>query len=75
MSKENKSFEQALNELEEIVEKLENGDIPLEKAIEFYEKGMKLSKACDTILKDATEKVTLIMNEKGEKEAFELEEE
>ncbi len=45
--KENKqSFEQSLKRLEEIVEQLEQGDVPLDDALKMYEEGIELSKAC-----------------------------
>lgn len=69
------TFEKALNELEKVVDKLESGDLPLEEAIKYYEKGMALSKTCDSILKDVSEKITHIMNEEGESEPFDLQEE
>ena len=50
---ENLSFEDSLKELEDIVNKLERGDIPLDDAIEEFKKAMDLVKACDDKLKDA----------------------
>jgi exodeoxyribonuclease VII small subunit len=44
MAKEKKSFEKSLNELEEIVEKLERGEMSLDDSIEIFQKGVKLSK-------------------------------
>lgn len=45
--KENKqTFEQSLKRLEEIVEQLEQGDVPLDDALKMYEEGIELSKAC-----------------------------
>ena len=55
------SFETALKELEEIVQQLEQDDVPLEKAMKFYEKGMKLSKQCNDMLESAEEKMTVIL--------------
>ena len=45
------SFEENLKELEEIVEKLESGDIDLEKSVKLYEQGMILKKNCENKLK------------------------
>lgn len=71
MSKEKDvSFEEAMESLEEIVEKLEEGDVPLEKALTYYQEGMKLSKLCHDELKNVQEKMTQIMNEQGELEPF-----
>jgi exodeoxyribonuclease VII small subunit len=54
------SFEQALSELEEIVDRLESGDIDLEGAIEAYARGAELKKHCDEKLRQAQEKVSKI---------------
>lgn len=69
------SFEEAMLELEKIVERLEEGDVPLEKAIMYYQDGMKLSKLCSDKLESVQEKMTHIMNEHGELEPFEILEE
>lgn len=76
MDKENNiSFEEAMIQLEKIVGKLEEGDVPLEKAITYYQEGMKLSKVCSDKLTNVQEKMTQIMNEQGELEPFEVQEE
>ncbi|MBB2970015.1 exodeoxyribonuclease VII small subunit [Mesorhizobium sp. RMAD-H1] len=54
------SFEQALEQLERIVEDLERGDVPLEQSIRIYERGEALKKHCDTLLKAAEDKVEKI---------------
>ena len=59
-----KSFEQTLKELEEVVEELEKGDIPLEKAIKKFEDGMKLSRQCSEMLEETERKISLLI--KGE---------
>ncbi|TQS74507.1 exodeoxyribonuclease VII small subunit [Ornithinibacillus gellani] len=69
------SFEEAMKALEEIVSKLEEGDVPLEKAIAFYQEGMDLSKTCSDKLNHVQEKMVKIMNEQGELESFEVQEE
>ena len=51
------TFEQAMAELDEIVRKLENGQIPLEEAIKTYEHGMELKKICEEKLKSAEMKI------------------
>ncbi len=56
------SFEDALKELEDIVSKLEGGQVSLEQSISFYERGEKLKQRCEALLKDAEmriEKITL----------------
>lgn len=73
MTKEKElTFEEAMLALDEIVEKLEEGDVPLEKAITYYEEGMKLSKLCNDKLKSVQEKMTNIINEQDELEPFEI---
>ena len=54
------SFEQSLKELEEIVSRLEQGDVELEKSISIYERGETLRKHCDDLLKRAEAKVEKI---------------
>lgn len=50
-----KTFEQSLNALEKIVNELESGDLPLEKALKKFDEGMALSRQCSAML-DETEK-------------------
>ncbi len=71
-NKEELSFEEAIVKLEEIVLKLEEEDVPLEKAIDFYQEGMKLSKLCDDILQNAQEKMTQILKDGNTVEPFEI---
>lgn len=66
-----KSFEEALAQLQGIVEELENGDLPLEKAIRKFEDGMKLSKYCSECLDEAESRLTLL-TESGEEKPFTL---
>ncbi|WP_336278956.1 exodeoxyribonuclease VII small subunit [Bartonella sp. CB175] len=54
------SFEEALKQLEVIVESLERGDVPLEQSIDIYERGEALKKHCDKLLKAAEAKVEKI---------------
>lgn len=67
------SFEENLNELEDIVKKLENGDISLDNAIKEYDKAMNLANLCDKKLKEAESKLAKIVNESNELEDFEIE--
>ena len=64
MSNEKKklSFEENLEKLEEIVKKLENGDVPLDDAIKEFNEAMVLAKKCDEKLKSAEEAITKIVN-------------
>ena len=58
--KEEKTFEENLSELENIVKELEQGNIDLEKSIDKYTEAMKLVKVCSDKLNNATEKVNKI---------------
>ncbi|GGC91287.1 exodeoxyribonuclease 7 small subunit [Thalassobacillus devorans] len=69
------SFEEAIEQLESLVEKLEEGDVPLEKAINYYQEGMKLSKTCSEKLNRVEQQMQQIMNEHGEFEPFSVQEE
>lgn len=60
-----KDFEAAIAELETIVKKLEDGDLPLEKSLELYERGVQLSRFCHTRLEEAEKRIE-ILNERGE---------
>jgi len=60
-----KDFEGAIAELEAIVKKLEEGDLPLEKSLELYERGVQLSRFCYARI-EAAEKRIEILNERGE---------
>ncbi len=53
-------FERALAELEEIVERLEKGAVPLEESIAIYERGEALKKHCDGLLKSAEQRIEKI---------------
>ena len=63
MNKDKMSFEDALRDLEEIVENLNNDDLELEKAIAAYEKGMELKKICEQRLKEAKLRIENIKEE------------
>lgn len=56
------TFEQALNRLEEIVRKLESGEVSLDESIEIYQEGILLSKQCSDMLQEAEGKVLSIVN-------------
>ncbi len=69
------TFEEAMEKLEVIVEKLEEGDVPLEEAINIYKQGMELSKLCHEKLKSVENQLTQILTEDGRKENFVISEE
>ena len=62
-NKEKVSFEDAVRDLEEIVDNLNNDDLDLEKAISAYEKGMELKKICEERLKEAKLRIENIKDE------------
>lgn len=69
-SKENQyetlTFEEALKRLEEVVQKLEDGDVPLEEAIDLFQEGMALSKRCSQQLDKAEQRIEMLIEENGE---------
>ena len=67
-------FEGALEELEELVSSMEDGELSLEDSLKAFEKGIKLTRECQTALKKAEQKVQVLLNESGETEDFELDE-
>lgn len=76
MSKEKElTFEEAMEQLEHIVDLLEVGDVPLEEAITIYKKGMDLSKICHGKLATAQEQLVQILDENGELKPFQVKEE
>ncbi len=64
------TFAVAITDLEEIVRKLEQGDVPLEEAIDLYKKGMELSKFCHEKLSNAEQQLISIVGEDGQKQPF-----
>jgi exodeoxyribonuclease VII small subunit len=60
------SFETGLQQLEGIVKEMEGGDLPLERALELFEKGMKLSEACRKQLEEAETRVETLIKRAGE---------
>jgi len=68
MSTKNNSneFEQSLSELEQLVESMETGELSLEDSLNAFEKGVKLTRDCQTKLNAAEQKVELLMEKQGE---------
>ena len=58
-------FEDALNKLEKIVSKLEEGDIPLEESLKLFEEGIRLSRFCNQKLDEAEKKVEILLKDKN----------
>ena len=63
------AFEEGLDQLEKIVKQLEDGDLPLEKSLELFEKGVRLSEACRKQLQEAEGKVEILLKKQGRVEA------
>lgn len=68
------SFEEAMKQMEETVERLEEGDVPLEEAIRLFQKGMNLSKTCHQKLQKVERKMDQILRDDGEIESFTIRE-
>ena len=72
----NINLEKSLADLEDLVEELESGDLPLEKAMKKFEEGIKLTRSCQKALKDAEQKVEILLKSAGGEslEDFDVEE-
>ncbi len=73
-NKKEKTFEENLTQLEEIVKKLESGDIPLDDAIEKWTEGMNLANKCNKMLEEANETITKSLTNEGTLENFDISE-
>ena len=58
-----KTFEQSMKQLEQIVQELESGDLPLEKAMKKFEEGIQLSQACTEMLDKTEKKISLLLKD------------
>lgn len=73
MEKSKKSFEEAIAELENIVSRLESGELSLDESIDYFQKGIELSRYCGKRLDEVERKISLLLeDDKGElkEEAF-----
>ena len=61
------SFEKAMKKLEQIVQELESGDLPLEKAIHKFEEGVKLSRFCSDTLDETEKRITVLLQDSSGK--------
>jgi len=59
------NFESALAELNELVEKLEHGGMPLEESLQYFEKGIALTRQCQKALTEAEQKVQILLEKNG----------
>ena len=57
------TFEQSMKRLEQIVQELESGDLPLEEAMKKFEEGIKLSSQCSEKLDETEKKITLLLQD------------
>jgi exodeoxyribonuclease VII small subunit len=64
-------LEKSLADLEALVEELESGDLPLEKAMHKFEEGIRLTRGCQAALKDAEQRVQILLKSTGEDDALE----
>ena len=64
-------LEQTLEDLEELVERLEAGDMPLDQALKEFERGIKLTRQCQTVLKDTEQKIEILLADSEEPAPFE----
>ena len=74
MTKSNNAidFEQSLDQLEELVEDMENGDLTLEESLKAFEQGIKLTRECQTALTQAEQKVQMLIEENGQLSTVDL---
>ena len=63
-------FERSLAELEAIVDKLEHGELSLGESLKQFERGVQLTRACQSALKEAEQKVEILLRKNGEPEKF-----
>jgi exodeoxyribonuclease VII small subunit len=63
------NFEAGLKELEKVVKEMETADLPLERSLELFEKGMQLSESCRKQLMEAETRVEIVMKKDGKYQA------
>ncbi|GAG17332.1 unnamed protein product [marine sediment metagenome] len=70
-----KRFEDAMRELEDIVKRLESGDLPLEESLKIFEEGVALSRYCFNKLEEAEKRVSILVKDESgiKREPFEHE--
>lgn len=59
------SFENKMQELEQIVTELEKGELNLDESVKKFETGMKISKECSKMLEDTEKRITILLNDDG----------
>jgi exodeoxyribonuclease VII small subunit len=68
MAKKTVRFEDSLAELEQLVDRMEQGNLPLEDALALFERGVALARACQKSLQEAEQKVQILVTEAGQSE-------
>ena len=71
MKKNIANFEKVVGELKQLVETMEKEELPLEKAVELYEKGIQLGQTCEKTLQDAEQKIKTLKENNSELTNFE----
>ena len=66
MVKKSVPFEESLTELEQLVERMEQGNLALEESLKLFERGVQLTRTCQKALKEAGQKVSILLEENGE---------
>ena len=68
-------FEKAIDELEQLVEKMEQGNLSLEASLQLFERGIALTRACQKALTEAEQKVQILLKQGGKEELADFENE
>ena len=68
INKQDFNFEKALENLDQLVSSMENGELSLEDSLKAFETGIKLTRECQTALKEAEQKIQILVNEEGDTE-------
>ncbi len=66
MSKKDVNFEELIEKLEEITNKLEKEQLSLDESVKLFEEGMQISKECNSKLEDAEKRITILINQNDE---------
>jgi exodeoxyribonuclease VII small subunit len=69
-AKKTLNLEKSLEQLESLIEELESGDLPLEAAMKKFEEGIKLTRSCQTALKDSEQRVEILLKDSGSEETL-----
>lgn len=70
-NKKKLDLEKSLADLEALVEELEHGELPLEKAMQKFEEGIRLTRSCQAALKEAEQKVEILLKSTGGEDVLE----